>query len=265
VPHWFRVYVALVRATLKSRTIYRFNFLFGLLFQMVMTLSELAAVVLIVNKVGHIGGWTLSDLLLLYGLTSISSGLYRVFVAELHDFDKYLVNGEFDAVLTRPVPTFITLVTRSLDFEDIGFFIQGLAVLIVAFVRLSPTIPFTSSVFLETVGAITAGSFIWVAIVTSTAALGFWTTRIDDLQPVFLYGPETAGLYPLSIYPRAIQVVFYSLLPIAFGAYLPACAILQKGVPGVAVLGCVGAGAIAMMLALCFWRFGVSRYTSTGT
>lgn len=265
MAQWLRVYLALVRATLKSRTIYRFNFAFSLLFQMVMTLSELAAVLLIVSRVGSIGGWTLSDLLLLYGLTSVSTGIYRAFVSELHDFDKYLVGGEFDAVLTRPVPTFVTMATRSLDFENIGFLIQGLAVLIVAFIRLSPTVPFTVTVLLETVGGIVAGTLVWVAMVTSTAALGFWTTRIDDLQPVFLYGPETAGLYPLSIYPKAIQAIFYSLLPIAFGAYLPACAILHRGVPGLAVLGCLGAGIVAVVLALQFWRFGVSRYTSTGT
>lgn len=259
------MYRLVALSTFRTKTAYRFNFVVSLVLQMCMYFAELAAVILIVSRVHEIGGWTIYDLMFLYGLVHTSAGVYRVFASELKNFDKYLINGELDALLVRPIPVLLAVMGRSFNIEDMGQGVQGLVVLLYAWNRLQGTVPFTAMNIGLSFLAVFSGSLIWFGIVLSVATIGFWTKRIDDLQPVFLYGPETAMQYPLSIYPKAVQSVFFSILPIAFGSYLPASAILHLGVPTWVVYAGVLVAIVAVFLSLLFWRFGIRHYTSTGT
>lgn len=262
---WLRMYWVLVGSSLRAKLAYRLNFTLSLCFQIILNLSELAAVLLIVNRVHDIVGWTVDDLVFLYGLVATSGGVYRIFASELNDFDKYLVDGQFDAILVRPAPTLLTLVSRSVDVEHAGQFIQGIIVLLVSMARLSHRIGMKPVSILEVMVGVACGSVIWFAIVLFTATLGFWTTRVNDLQPVLMYGPEAASNYPLSIYPRLIRSVFYSVLPIAFGSYIPASIVLHKGVPPTALVGCAVVSVTAVCVSVGFWNIGIRHYTSTGT
>lgn len=215
--------------------------------------------------------WATADttsyqLVFLYGLHSLSAGFYRVFGSEFHNFDKYLVRGEFDTVLTRPAPALLVVSARSIDVEQSGMMLEGAILTMVAVEHLHLLARYGAlTVAGEIAAAVVAGSLIWYAIVIVLAALGFWVTRTDDLATIFLYGPETAAGYPLSIYPRAVRVLFSAVLPVAFGGYLPARVILHKGLGPDWLALSAGVAVVALTVATGFWRLGVRHYTSTGT
>lgn len=260
-----RLYTAMARATLRSRAVYRTNFWLSLTFNVVLVTSELVVTLLVVHRVHGILGWSTAQVMLLFGLATTSGGIYRTFLSELHDFDKYLVNGEFDAVLTRPAPAWLVVAARSVDPDQIGFMLEGMGIITAAGAILGLFRHDAWLVIGELLAAVVSGTLIWMALVTAVAALGFWTTRIEDLQPMVLYGPQTAATFPLSVYPTSIRTLFYSIFPVAFGTYLPAMVILHKGPGLIMVFVSLFAGAAAFALALRFWRFGVRHYTSTGT
>lgn len=262
---WLRLYGVLFGFSVKARAAYGWSFFLAIFFQTLVYLGELAAVVLIVNRVGGIGGWGVYQIMFLFGLATLSAGFYRLFGSELHLFEKYLVNGEFDQILTRPVPSLIGVVSRSVDLEQGGAFLQGALVLGFAATHLGKAVTGSWTFIPETLAGVLSGGAIWMGVVMATAAIGFWTTQIDDLLPVLLYGPEAASSYPLSIYPKGIQAIFYSVLPIAFGSFVPAVVILKKGLPPTALLLAVGVAAIFLFVATRIWEMGVRRYTSTGT
>lgn len=260
------LYGKLARVTLKTRWAYKANLVLDLTFQMGMLSAELAVLLLIASAVHGIAGWNGYQLVFLYGLNSLSAGFYRVFGSEFHNFDKYLVHGDFDTVLTRPAPTLLVISARSIDVEQSGMMLEGAILVIVAVGHLNLLARWGAlTVTGEILGAVVAGSLIWYAIVIVLAALGFWVTHTDDLATIFLYGPETAAGYPLSIYPRAVRVLFSAVLPVAFGGYLPARVILHKGLGPEWLALSAGVAVVSMMVATGFWRLGVRHYTSTGT
>ena len=261
----WRVYTAMARMTLRARTMYRTNFWLSLLFNFIMVTGELAVTLLIVHRVHGILGWTTYQVMMLYGLTAASGGVYRAFLSELNDFDRYLVNGEFDAILTRPAHTWTTVVSRSVDLDQMGWIIEGLVIMGVSGAALGLFRHHALVTVAELSLGLVAGSLVWMALVTAVAALGFFTTRVDDLQPMVLYGPQTAATFPLSAYPTGLRTLFYTVFPVAFGSYVPAMVVLHKGPGPDALALCVGAGLLAVVLALWFWQYGVRHYTSTGT
>lgn len=260
----WHLYRTLVAATLQARLAYRWNFVSSLLLAMLMLTAELLIVLFIVTRVHGIGGWNAGQILVLVGFAQATAGMYRVFAAELHNFDRYLVNGEFDSILTRPAAPLFILITRSVDPEQGGWIVQGVVVLLVGIWRSGafshPWLAAASAV----TGLVTGGA-VFFALVTATATLGFWTTRIDDVQPLLLYGPETAASYPVSIYPVGIQAVFYTVIPVALGGYVPAAVMLEKGLPPAMLVASWGGALAAVGLALAFWNVGVRHYTSTGS
>jgi ABC-2 type transport system permease protein len=262
---WFAIYRRLVVSSVKSRLVYRWNFGVSLILQTLAGFGELAALLLIVRRVHGVAGWSADELIFLFGLLTTSRAFYKLFASELSNFDKYLVNGEFDAVLTRPVPSLLAIAARSIDIEQLALFIQGIIVLIWGYVRLSPKLHFTGWTVCETVIGVLCGTMIWFAVVTAIASIGFWTTRVDELQPVLLYGPQTAMNYPLDIYPKFIQAIFLSILPVAFGTYIPASVILNKGLPPIWLCYSLVVSILSISAALVLWNLGVRRYTSTGT
>lgn len=262
---WVRLYAILVQSSLKARATYRLNYVLSIIMQMLLSLSEFGMVLYIVHHVHSIGGWNVDDITFLFGLVVFSTGIYRLFASDLHDFDKYLVNGEFDAVLTRPAPALLTLMARSIDVEHAGRLLEGAALIGIEFFRLGPSLHWNGLTLVEIVYAIVSGSLVWLAMVIAVATVGFWTTRIDELQPVFLYGPETAISYPLTIYPKAIQLVFYSVMPIGFGSFIPASLMLHKGLSPWLWSVCGAVSVASLAVAILFWSLGIRRYTSTGT
>lgn len=261
----WRLYRAMTRVTLRARTIYRANFWLGLLFNFIMITGELAVILLLVSRVHGIMGWTSHQVMLLYGLSAAAAGVYRVFLSELNDFDRYLVHGEFDAILTRPVHTWATVVSRSVDLDQVGWIVEGVAIMAVSGSLLGLWAHSGLAAAAELLVGVVVGSLVWMALVTAVAALGFFTTRIDDLQPLVLYGPQTASTFPLTVYPAGLRLMFFTVFPVAFGSYVPALVVLHKGVGPPALVAAAGAGALAMVLALKFCNYGVRHYASTGT
>lgn len=262
---WLVLYRVLAASSLRAKMVYRWNFVVSVLCQMVMYLADLAGVLVILRQVGTIGGWDAWDIVFLYGLVTSSAGVYLIFGAELHDFDKYLVNGEFDSVLTRPAPTVLTIAARSVGIEQAGACLQGIAVVAFASARLGPELGWGWARYGEVAVAMATGAAIWFSMLVATATLGFWTTRIDDLQPVFLYGLQTAAEYPLGIYPKAVRAIFYSVLPVAFGSYVPASVLLGKGFGQLHLAASVAVAAACLVGSTAFWNVGVRHYASTGS
>ena len=261
---WFELYRALARATLRARLTYRWNFVLSLTTQMATLTAEVLVMVFLVTLVHGIAGWNAGQILLLIGFSQAGSGLYRVFFAELHEFDRYLVQGEFDAILTRPASPLFILMTRSLDPEQGGYLLQGLAMLALGIWRSGVWKTPLLTAGATAVGLVADGT-VMASLVVATATVGFWTTRIDEIQPLVLYGPEAAASYPMTTYPRAIQWLFVSVIPVALGGFIPASVMLQKHMPPEALaISLVGSGAAAV-LAWRFWNAGVKRYTSTGS
>lgn len=260
----FRLFVLLIKATLRSRMQYKFNFIFSTIMASFVQIAEFLMVALVMMKFGQIHGWTLYEVSYLYGVMMISKAIYRTLASDVHHLEKYLVSGDLDAILIRPVPVLLALMTQNsrILFAEIG---QGLILLYISMKALLASGQIGWSALPWTVFIILTGAVILFAIGLATAAAGFWLTRIESLQNMTEDASQTAARYPLSIYPKWLQGALLVLIPVGFVNYIPALYILRHqggiGLP----LGTLAVSAAAMWLAMRFWKLGLSRYQSTGS
>ncbi|WP_223068924.1 ABC transporter permease [Paenibacillus caui] len=261
---WISLYGLLIRTSVRSRMQYKFNFVLSTLLAALIQISEFLMVAIVLYKFGAIKGWSLYEIGYLYAVMTLAKTLYRTFADEVHHLEKYLVNGELDGLLIRPLPVLLTLMPQSFRIM-LGEVLQGGFVLYWALSGMmqSGQVGWTSVPL--TLFIIFTGAIILFSIGLATATLGFWTTRISELQNITEDAARTAAQYPLTLYPKWMSGLLLTLIPVGLVNYLPSLYIL-RGEMGPWVLALTaGAAVLCLVLSLLFWRLGLTKYQSTGS
>lgn len=261
----FALYRLLIAASIRSKMQYKLNFITSAVTTGMIMVLDFVILSAILYRFHDVVGWNIYEVGILYGISSASISLYRLFAPEINDFEKYIVQGEFDQLLIRPVSPLLLLLTRNLDLSRIGGLVQGLSVLGISLAGLAVEGKELIWLLLFSPVAILSGGVIYFSIGLATAALTFWTHQMRDLLAFTIYAPANAANYPIGLYPNWLKWLFFSALPIAYMNYLPMLTLLGKGgswhYPLVTPLAAAGALYVSRQL----WHFGIRHYHSTGS
>jgi ABC-2 type transport system permease protein len=108
------LYRKLISAQVRSQMQYRTSFVLETSAQFVGNVLDFVVVVIFFARMPALGGWTLPEIGLLYGLSGVAFGLSDMVIAgfDYAYFGPNMVRlGEFDRVLIRPVNVFLQVLT----------------------------------------------------------------------------------------------------------------------------------------------------------
>lgn len=259
-----RMYMLLIRASLRSRMQYKFNFIFSSLMAALVNAAEFLMVALVLDRFGSVKGWSLYEVAYLYAVIMLSKAIYRSLASDVHHLEKYLVSGDMDALLIRPLPVLFVLMTQNFRLL-VGEFGQGLLILAYAMTHLMREGQIGWQAVPLTVVAIGSGALILFAIGLATASAGFWLTRIEELQNVTEDAARSAAQYPLDVYPGWLRYILLTFLPVGLANYVPASVIIRHEYGTWALAAVAVMAFVFVLLAGRLWKLGISRYQSTGT
>ena len=259
------LYLRSARAAMRAKMQYKGDFVAGLLLYAALSATDFLMIAAILTRFPRLGGWDVYEVGLLYGMASIAMGLYRTFGAELHEFERYLVRGEFDVLLLRPWPTLLTLLGRNVEPERLGNALQGAIILSLCAKRLMDAGALDPLEVAYVAAASILGTLVPFSLALITAAAGFWVVRIGELQTFVMYAPVSASHYPLTIYPGWLRALLTGVLPVGFMNFVPVQYLLGKGGgPWALWLSPLVIAAFSVLAYGC-WRLGERHYHSTGT
>lgn len=261
---WFRLYMLLIRTSVRSRMQYKFNFILGTLLAALIQICEFLMIAIVLNKFGAIQGWSLHEVGYLFAVMTLSKMIYRSFGEEVHHLEKYLIDGELDPLLTRPMPVLLALLPQRFRLMP-GELLQGGVVLCWSLGAMLRSGQISWITLAATPFVILTGAIILFSIGLATATLGFWTTRISELQTLTEDAAQNAARYPLTLYPKWMSSLFLVIIPVGFVNYVPSM-VLLRGEWGLWMLAAIaGIALICLAASLKFWQFGLTKYQSTGS
>ena len=263
-----QLYFRLIGARIRAQMQYKVAFWMEVIGFGLVTLLEFAIVAILFARFRTIGGWSIAEVALLYGLTSTSFGLAEMASRGFDSpFERMMVQGTFDLILTRPIGSFFGVLASEFQLMRLGRISQGLLVLGYALFQLP--ISWTPARLLLIPTSILAGAAVYSGLVVIGATICFWTIKMPEVINVFTVGGGEAASYPLSIYNNWLRGVFLFVIPIGFANYPAALFLLGRadpfGLPAWAAWLAPVVAALFCAIALAFWRIGVSKYTSTGS
>ncbi|WP_166238984.1 ABC transporter permease [Paenibacillus turpanensis] len=259
-----RLYILLIRASIRSSMQYKFNFILGAVLAAFIQLAEFAMVALVLHKFGAIHGWSLYEIAYLFGLITLSKTIYRSFANDVHHLERYLIGGELDQLLTRPVPVLLALMSQNFRLMP-GEWLQGGFILGWSMAGMLRDGQITWWAVPPTLFATLTGAVILFAIGLATAATGFWITRVSELQNLTEDAAHTAVRYPLTLYPAWMKQVLLLVLPVGFVNYVPALYILRGELGAWVLPACTAVALLCLYASMKFWKYGLTKYQSTGS
>src|SRR5579872_1577561 len=161
---------------------YRINFIVGMASTVAMQIAGLVTIWVVMQKIPSLHGWTLNEILLLYGLTNLGLSIGHMFTDNLWTVGRsYIRPGGFERFLVRPINPLFHLIADRFCYDGIGDFIVGVVITAVALSGLGVSWDVPLGLYL--VVAVVTGGAMFIALNLITCVAAFW---IVDSVPVTL-------------------------------------------------------------------------------
>lgn len=246
---------------LKTRLTYRTDTVIEILSDLLSQAVNLIFILVVFGHTSFLGGWNREEIIFIYGFFLVPYALFSAFF-NIWDFnERYIVKGEMDRVLTRPVHSLFQIIMERMELESLFGVITGLVVMGYAGMNLG--IPFAWYDVFIFIAMVIGGTFIYAGLFISIATIGFWSDSRTDIMPM-MYNISNYGRYPVDIYHRVIRFVLTWILPFAFVGVYPASYFLKREEwYGYAFLTPV-MGILFFCMAILLWNAGVKKYRGAG-
>lgn len=220
----------------------------------------------LIQHIPRIMGYDFPRLVFLYGFGEMSFGLFSFFLfGGLVRFSEYyLVEGNLDRVLLRPLPVLAQVVMEWIEVFDTIIWVKGIALMSWALWVMDT--PLDLGFVAALVGALILAAAVYSGVFLAAAALSFWLPDRGGLM-MPLYSLSDVSRYPITAYPLPVRLFFSYLIPFAYVAFVP-CEWLFGPATETSWMG-LGRLLIAAVLTLgigigLFLR-GLRHYESTGS
>ena len=260
-----RLYARYVGVSFRSQMQYPGSFAASSLGAFASTITDFIAIWALFARFRQIEGWQFADVAMLYGTISVAFALADALTRGFDIFgEQFVKTGDFDRLLVRPRSTVLQLLGYELRATRIGRLAQGALALWIG-THLS-TIDWTLGAVSTIAFAILGGVALFSGILVLQGTLAFWTVESLEIANTLTYGGVEAAQYPMDIYARWFRNFITFVVPLASVSYFPVSAVLGRGDAGAIWWRLAPAlGFLFLGLSLVVWRFGVRRYTSTGS
>lgn len=263
----WRVVLRITALSVRAQLEYRADFLLGVLVGVFWQTSVLAFASVLLLRFPGLGGWSRGDVLLIAAMRLLSHGLYVAIFTNLGNVALLVQQGRFDSFLLRPMPVYRQVLLNRFNLNAFGDLLVAATLFVAALSQL--TLDWNPVRVAYLAAAVLGGTLLEAAVQTLLACSALraptartWSDWLDELMTTF-------GTYPLHILPSAVQGAFFSVLPIAFVAYVPAAELTghQKDVrwiPTDLVAAAPLVGVVAFLAARAVWARSLNRYQGVG-
>ena len=263
-----RLYGRYVAASLRAQMQYPGSFIATSIGAFAATVIDFIGIWALFARFRQIEAWRFEEVALFYGVVSVSFAIADAITRGFDVFgERFVKTGDFDRLLVRPRSTVLQLLGYELRATRIGRLAQGMLAWGVAVNLLTIDLSWQSWAILSF--AVAGGVALFSGILVLQATLAFWTVESLEVANTLTYGGVEAGQYPLDIYTRWFRDFLTFVVPLGCVSYFPVAYVLghanRTGAPVWLLPLTPVVGFVFFAVSLWVWRFGVRRYTSTGT
>lgn len=214
------------------------------------------------SRIPDIAGWSLGEVLVVWGTAECAVGLATSLFAGAAAFNRqYLVQGGLDGLLLRPLNPWLQVLLDHAGPQGLVSGLLGVGMVALGFAQLDGGVPARAALLpLFACG----GAALLGALLTASCAVGFWLSHRGSMVGMVQQG-AAFGRYPAEVFAPGLRRLLTFGFPALLLSALPVAWVLGRAVPLWLSLGQPLLGAAALVAATAAWHRGLRRYGSTGT
>ncbi|MBQ8148212.1 MAG: ABC-2 family transporter protein [Lachnospiraceae bacterium] len=266
IKHYGRVTLENLKMSILTTLEYPANMIGWLLSNPIQFLIGFATIQFVVAEFGTIAGWGYGQLAFLYGLSVISHALSMIFFVQGWFMGFYVIEGEFDRYLLRPMNVLYQFFFTGFNLIGITDLIPGICVFVYGCIQIE----FEWSVYrvLAILALLIGATLIRGAIYLIIGTTSFFTKSVNDFGAYTQELFDKTTMYPLTMYPEGVQLVLTYLIPIGWVSFYPISELVGVANGRFAWQGAIwvtlGVGVLTFLVAALFFRWGLTKYESAG-
>ena len=253
VKNKFKVTFYSIKYALMREMLNKASFLMNILFMILNNACFILQWLIIYSLKNNVGGYTFSEILLLWGLSASTYGFSHFFFKKCFTLSEDITNGKLDAYLVQPKNVLLSAITSDIEVSAIGDMIYGIIMLFAS----GFTIP---KLFLLILFTICGGTII-TAYAVILASLSFWFNRSDVIADTGNSMITYFSTYPDGIFNGVSRFILYTIVPVGVIDYIPLHVLSSFSIQSTLLVIAVTI-ALIVLAYLVFYR-GLRRYSSS--
>lgn len=260
IKKYFKFWWLTVNSSTQTALSSRFSALLFLIGKFLRFLMFLGLIIIIASQTKKIAGYSLWQMALFYATFNFIDTAAQLFLREVYRFRSYVVSGDFDYFLTKPIsPLFRSLFGGS-DVLDLPLFITSLILIFYVSGKIGPISIVSTFTYIL---LIASALVIAIAFHIFVISIGIMTTEVDNT--IMLYRDLTQmGRFPVDIYREPISWLITFVVPVGIMMTFPAKSLLGSLSTGLIITSLIISGTF-LFLSLKFWKFSLKNYTSASS
>ena len=253
VKNQLRVCLLAIKYNIMREMLNRVTFLTNIGFMILNNATFILQWMILFHIKEDIGGYTMREVMLLWGLAASTFGLSRILFARAFSLPDLIVSGKLDSYLVQPKNVLLGVITSATSTSAIGDLLYGLILLCVF--CFSPGRLLLFLLFTVT------GAVILAAFALLLGSLSFWFLRADAFAQHMVNSSISFATYPDGIFHGAARFLLFQILPVGMVIYRPVHVMVEFDCGSLARI-LFYTVLICALAAVVFYR-GLRRYASS--
>lgn len=267
LKHYITVALFSVKLSLQACFEYPAAFIGWLISNPIQFLVGFSTIKFVVEEFETLSDWNFKELAFLYGMSVLTHGLSVLFFTKTWYMGWDIIHGEMDRLRLRPMNTLFQFLVGDMNFYGITDLIPG--IILFTYGCISVDFRWTLANTVNMIFALIGGTLIRGAVYLLFGSTTFWTNNPLHISWFLQELYNRTNMYPLTMYPQAVQFVFTFLFPISWITFYPAAEFIGKDMMlelpfGMAVTTLV-LGIVLFRISCMVFRRGFSKYESAGS
>jgi ABC-2 type transport system permease protein len=205
------------------------------------------------TRLPSIRGWTMPMVATVFGLVALAYGLANALFGNCTRIASTIVTGDLDYYLALPADPLLHLLVSRMQFTAWGDALSGVGIFLFLVPGSLPRLPMF--VLYSMLGAL-----VFVGFGVIVGSLAFFLAQSQDISSYLFEAMISFSLYPIDIFPHAVRLILYTVVPAAIVGTLPAR--LLYGFDWLGLLALVAFTVLILIVARAVFNLGLRRYES---
>ncbi len=263
MARYWKLYRSYLAMAFKSRLSYRVDAVVGIFAFFLNNAVSLLVLVMTIQNIDTLAGWTFMNMAFLYGCLLIPKGIDHVFTDAIWQIGlNYVKLGKLDRFLIRPVNPLFQLIAEMFQHEGLGEVILGVALIIIS--APYQNITWTFGALMGLIVCEFFAIFLFTAIKLITATVAFWT-KVSIQFMTNIYNLSSYVRYPVEALGKVVKILLFYIVPFGLIIYWPVSCLYSGTSLLLPAIICPLVCISLLIISYLFWQYGLKHYESAGS
>jgi ABC-2 type transport system permease protein len=261
IIYYIKVWLKIFKLSFSKTHTYKTEVFANIIRIFVTVIPQVIATYSLYGGRSEYAGWKIEESFLILGIFNLVNYTgWSFFSINLGRLDEKIEKGEWDLLLLKPISSVFS--AAFVDFFLYNLVLAFSGIIFVLFYLIKTSFVFSPEIFLKALIVLFSSMVVWFSLSLIAASFSFLKTHmgiIDITKQVM-----NISRFPINTWPNVVQILFYTVIPIAFISTVPAKVItgsMSWEAVGISIIVSV----VFLWISKLIWENNVSKYSSTGS